>query len=68
MKRLGFYSGRIYTQEDYNNDRIHECCHQLSDSQANDENYCDELFERYHKKCDGCHGCPESQIYYGTEG
>lgn len=37
MKRVGIFSGTVYTQEDYDNDRIKECCICVSPSASNQE-------------------------------
>lgn len=62
MKRLGLYSGRIYTQEDVDNYRIRECCLVLRDVEAENEQYVTEQYIKRHVDCSGCSGCPESRL------
>ena len=62
MKRLGLFTGKIYTQEDFDNDKIHECCVCLTDSEAADTEYVvDKHITYHHERCINCYGCPESQ-------
>ena len=61
MKRIGFYSGNIYTEEDYKSDKIKECCTMITDEQSNDNEFCKTIKETTNKNCKGCDGCPLSQ-------
>lgn len=56
MKYLGMYSGKIY---DNKKDMI-ECGIQLSDDQANDDLYVNNLKEMHKDNCRQCYGCPMS--------
>lgn len=60
MKRLGKFTKTIY-DEDYDFSRCPECCVQLTDDQAEDE----EFINAHHVKdlmdCVRCFGCPASQ-------
>ena len=61
MKRLGAFSGRIYTEEYFKSNNINECCRCISDSESNNEQFIKDTYERIHKNCNGCIGCPESR-------
>ena len=62
MKRIGIFSGKIYSQEDYDNDDIHECCLVLtSEEEKYTEDQMTELHIKLMQKCDGCYGCPASR-------
>ena len=61
MKRLGCFTGKIYTQENFELHKIEECARCISDEQANDENFIKTTYERIHKNCEFCIGCPESR-------
>ena len=59
MKRIGLYSGRIYSREDFENDRIKECAIQIPSKMSKEE--IEKLHKEKHKDCRGCYGCPESR-------
>ena len=61
MKRLGFFTGKIYGEEDFNTDSIRECCLSITDSQAEDTEYIVDKYAACHSNCYGCYGCPEGQ-------
>ena len=65
MLRVGIYSGKLYSQEDYDNDRIHECAIAVSPSAENQEEAIRSTSElaslKRISKCVVCMGCPESQ-------
>ena len=56
MKRLGKLTGRIYEENKIHD--MEECGIQITDEQAND----DEWIKQHHAKdlidCDNCRGCP----------
>jgi len=58
MKRLGRFTGKVYSQEDYDGDIIKECCLLISDEQASDEDF----IRKQHLKdiivCSSCLGLP----------
>lgn len=60
MKRLGKFTGTIY-KEDYDFSNCPECCVQITDEQAKDE----ESITQHHIKdlidCITCMGCPAAQ-------
>ena len=61
MKRLGFFTGKIYDDKDYNCRNYPECCLCLSDERAEDEEYLNKERLKNKIKCSGCNGCPASQ-------
>lgn len=64
MKRLGLFTGKIYTQEDFDADTIRECCACLTDSEAADTEYVVDKHLSYREHCVNCYGCPESQTTF----
>lgn len=61
MKRIGFYSGKMYTEEEFTNNKIEECCRMITDEQSEDEEFCKITREITKQNCIGCNGCPLSQ-------
>lgn len=61
MKRLGKFTGEIYTEEDYKSHKIHECCLLITDEQSKDKVFIKNTYERLHKDCGSCLGCPTSR-------
>lgn len=59
MKRLGVYTGKIYSENDYKEHKIDECAIIITDEQANDHNFIKSKYERIHNNCVNCIGCPE---------
>jgi hypothetical protein len=57
-KRLGVYSGRIYSESD---DYSEECCKSLTDEQSNDEAWLSDQRLINSFKCMDCGGCPMAQ-------
>lgn len=57
-KRLGLYSGRIYSESD---DYSEECCKVLTEEQAVDEAWLEDQRLINSFKCMGCGGCPMAQ-------
>ena len=61
MTRMGMYTGRLYSDEDFQRDRIQECCRVLT---SEEEKSCETMWVlsiALKKKCAGCYGCPESR-------
>lgn len=69
MERIGIFTGNLYTQEDYDNHRIHECCICLSPSLEHEDAYQNAKERQQTSKitrCTGCFECEESRKYnYG---
>lgn len=61
MKRLGLFTGKVYTQEDFDNHNIHECCLCITDSEAEDTEYIVNKHLSHMEECRRCYGCPESR-------
>lgn len=64
MKRLGLFTGKIYTEDDFKEDKIHECCVCISDSGAADTEYVVDKHLSYRDRCTNCYGCPESRTTF----
>lgn len=60
MKRLGKFTKTIYA-EDYDFSQCPECCTQISDEQAQDEEYINAHHFKDLLDCCGCFGCPAAQ-------
>lgn len=60
MKRLGKFTKTIY-EEDYDFTQSPECCTILTDEQAQDKKYIDELHFQDLMDCVRCFGCPAAQ-------
>ena len=59
MKRQGLFTGKIYTEEDFVEFRIKECCTLVPDEDCTDEKN-KARYEKIHRDCIGCiGGCPE---------
>lgn len=63
MKRVGIFSGTVYSQEDYDNDRIKECCICVSPS-ASDQEAAIEREKEYAQtqKAMNCSRCMACQV------
>lgn len=61
MQRVGFYTGNVYTEEDYKNNRIRECAQVISDKDASNEDYVNVVKQVLKDRCTGCCGCEEAQ-------
>lgn len=61
MKRLGKFTGKIYNEEDFITHKINECCLLITKEESNNEKFIKDTYERLHKDCDGCNGCPEAR-------
>lgn len=61
MKRLGRYSGKIYSEEEVA--KMQECGLIITDEQSEDEKYILEKREENLKDCRGCFGCPISAYW-----
>lgn len=61
MKRLGHFTGKIYTEEDFKQHNIHECCVMITDEQSADNKFVKDTFTRMHIDCLGCIECQESR-------
>lgn len=59
MRRIGLFSGNMYSSEDFDNDRIKECAVQIPSKMSKEE--IDVLYKDKHKRCKGCYGCPEAR-------
>lgn len=59
MKRLGKYSGMIYTEEEAAN--MEECGIMLPDSKADDKSYIAAHHQKDLEHCIICMGCPMAQ-------
>lgn len=59
MKILGKYSGRIFELDE--KDKMEECGTQISDEQANDEEWVNNHHIQDLLYCITCNGCPLSQ-------
>lgn len=62
MNRIGFFTGNVY--RDGALPEVGECCVMVSDEQLKDELYIMELKAQKKLNCDGCHGCPASNLNY----
>ena len=60
MKRLGKFTGKVY-EEVYDFSKCHECCRQISDEQATDDDLVRNLHFEDLKDCIRCFGCPAAQ-------
>ena len=62
MKRMGFYSGTIYSENDLMENNIHECCRILTEEEEKFlPSQLKDLHLQWMKKCEGCLGCPMSR-------
>ena len=64
MIRIGIYTGKTYSQEDYNNHSIKECCVVASPTVTAIQSIEDAKQKAAFKKilsCENCWGCEESQ-------
>jgi len=61
MKRLGKFTGKIYSDEDFSNHKIHECATLISDEEASDEKFIEEHHLRDLLDCMKCFNCPAAQ-------
>lgn len=57
MKLLGKFTKTIYP-DDYDKAKIKECCTQISDDKANDEEFINNHHVRDLMDCVRCFGCP----------
>ena len=64
MKRLGAFSGKIYTEEDFKSHNINECCRVISDEESKNEQFIKNTYTKIHENCSDCQGCPESMKRY----
>lgn len=60
MYRVGIYSGKVYSQTDFDNDKIKECAIVCHSEQEAMETTSSPKFRISHQKCEGCNQCPES--------
>jgi uncharacterized protein with PIN domain len=60
MKRLGKFTKTIYP-DDYDLSQCPECCTQISDDKANDEEFVNNYHVRDLMDCLRCMGCPAAQ-------
>ena len=58
MKRLGKFSGKIYSEND---DYSSECCIIITDDNATDNSFIKASMAKNAMDCLNCHGCPESK-------
>jgi len=64
MYRIGMFTGNVYSQEDYDKDKIRECCICMSPSLKYDEAY--RQAKEYQEaknitECMKCYGCEEAK-------
>ena len=64
MLRQGMYTGKIYTEEDFQEFRIKECCVLILE-ENNTEEKNKKRHEKIHMKCLSCNGCPEAKAVTG---
>lgn len=60
MYRVGIYSGRVYSQSDYDNNKIHECCISYASRSEARTATKTPRYAAAHQQCVGCSQCPES--------
>lgn len=60
MKYLGFFSGEVYDNKSEASE-AKECCHQMPDEQAADEDFVREIHLKDLMTCVTCFGCPRSR-------
>lgn len=60
MKRLGMFSGKIYSEDEVND--MYECGFCITDQQASDDTFIEKTKEANLVKCGGCFGCPMAEI------
>ena len=63
MKKLGFYTLRIYNEEEF--DTVQECAICLHDADVENGAYFENVKRDKHLNCTGCNGCPESKMNRG---
>ena len=64
MIRVGMYTGNVYSQDDYDNDRIKECCIVANPSLPASRSLEEAKAKASYKKilnCGTCHQCEASQ-------
>jgi hypothetical protein len=64
MIRVGFYTGNVYSQEDYNNHIIKECCIVANPCMTMERSIKDAKEKAEYKKilnCGTCHQCEASK-------
>jgi hypothetical protein len=59
MKLLGKFTKTIYP-DGYDKSKIHECCTQIPDDKANDEEFVNNHHVKDLMDCVRCFGCPEA--------
>ena len=59
MRRLGLFSGTVYSSEDFENDRIKECAVQIPEKMKDSE--LKDFHKEHRGRCNGCYGCPEAR-------
>lgn len=65
MIRVGIYTGHVYSQEDYDQQKIKECCVVASPSLPKSRSIEDAKEKASYKKilnCSGCHQCEASYL------
>ena len=60
MRRIGLFTHRIYSQEDYECFVIHECTIVLPESCRTDKEI-QEMLEIPRVRCGDCYGCPNAK-------
>ena len=66
MFRLGVFTGKIYTLEDYLNG-AEECCIVVTHGTPEEnEKYIEEIRIRNKQRCAGCNNCPEAKKSKGV--
>ena len=59
MKRIGMYTGKIYSEDEVKN--MQECGICISDSDAYDAEYVRRSYESEHENCIACMSCPAAR-------
>lgn len=69
MIRVGFYTGKVYSQEDYDNRRIKECCIVANPCLKTEESIKKAKEDANYKKlmnCFECRQCEEAKAVIGV--
>lgn len=71
MKRVGIFSGKVYSQEDYDNDLIKECAVCVSPSASDQDEALAETIEyascQRLRNCFTCFGCEAAKLTIGRD-
>lgn len=64
MNRIGIITGRLYSQEDYDSDRINECAYAIGPTELSEKGLDEAINIAKIQRllvCPGCRDCEESQ-------